>query len=366
MDKRTAALTLLSIESLGPRRGLILVSKFDKPADIFNASYRELKSIKGITSKLARNIVKGGDQDFVEEQKTLLDRSPFDVITIFDDEYPENLYNIYDPPLVLYKHGDFVDADHDAIAFVGTRKCTKYGKQVTETLVKELVRRKITIVSGFARGIDTTAHRTALKNSGRTIAALGNGVDKVYPPENRELRTELVKNGVYCSEFALGTRPDAQNFPRRNRIISGLSLGTVVVEAGQKSGALLTSNYSINQNRETFAVPGRITSRTSKGTNQLIKQGAKPVLSVEDILEEIENLRKYPEKERQLKIEFNFTSDEQKIYDSLTFDPLHIDELSDKTGYDTHEALSTLLNLELKGAVKQFSGKMFAKIGNFQ
>lgn len=366
MDKITAALKLLSVKSLGPRRAVMLRSEFANPAKIFDTPIKRLASISGISKKLAQKIKNGGDSEFVKEQQEILEKSPFEIITIFDKKYPKNLYNIYDPPPVLYLHGEYKDMDHDAVAFVGTRKCTKYGKQVTESLVKELVKMNITIVSGFARGIDTAAHKAAIDNGGRTIAVLGNGIDKVYPPENRELRRELVKNGVYCSEFPLGTKPDATNFPRRNRIISGLSLGTVVVEAGQKSGALLTSNYSINQNRETFAIPGKITSRASVGTNQLIQAGAKPVLSADDILEEIESLRKYPEQERQLKIEFNFTSDEQEIYNKLSFEPIHIDSLAEKAGIDTHQVLSTLLSLELKGAAKQFSGKMFAKIGNFQ
>ena len=366
MDKIKAALKLLSIDSLGPRRALILASKFNSLQEIFKASLSQLKNIPGLPAEVARNIKNGGDPDFVAEQRSLLERSPFKLITIFDQEYPDNLRNVYDPPPVLFIHGEFLECDHDAIAIVGTRQCTQYGRQVTEMLVKELVRSNITIVSGFARGIDTAAHRAALKNKGRTIAVLGNGIDQVYPPENRELRIELVKQGVYCSEFPLGTKPDAQNFPRRNRIISGLSLGTVVIEAGQKSGALLTSNYSINQNREAFAIPGKITSRVSTGTNQLIQQGAKPVLNGDDILEEIEQLRKFPEKKRQLEIDFNFTPEEKKIYDNLSFEPLHIDLLADKAGIDTHQVLAILLSLELKGAAKQFAGKMFAKIGNFQ
>ena len=366
MDKINAALKLLSIDSLGPRRALILAAKFNSLQEIFEASFKRLKNIQGLPVETAQKIKNGGNPKFVKEQRALLEKSPFKLITIFDEEYPDNLRNIYDPPPVLFMHGEFLECDYDAIAIVGTRKCTQYGRQVTEMLVKELVRNKITIVSGFARGIDTAAHRTALKNKGRTIAVLGNGIDQVYPPENRELRIELVSQGVYCSEFPLGTKPDAQNFPRRNRIISGLSLGTVVIEAGQKSGALLTSNYSINQNRETFAIPGKITSKVSAGTNQLIQQGAKPVLKVDDILEEIEQLRKFPENRRQLKINFNFTPEEKKIYDNLTFEPLHIDSLADKTGIDTQQILATLLSLELKGAAKQFAGKMFAKIGNFQ
>ena len=366
MDHDEGILRLLSINQLGPRKCLILTNKFDSIEAIFKASYQELIAIDGFSDSMVKEIKQGGNTQFLEEQLTTLQKGPFEIITIFDNYYPEHLFNIYDPPPALFIQGNFSKEDHDAIAFVGTRKCSKYGKQVTEKLVKELVKKKITIVSGFARGIDTTAHRAALKNGGRTIAVLGNGIDKVYPPENRDLRTRLVKNGVYCSEFPFHTQPEATNFPRRNRIISGLSLGTVVIEAGKKSGSLITANYSINQNRETFAVPGKITSKTSRGTNNLIQEGAKPALTAEDILEEIEALRKYPEKKRQLEIDFTFTRKERQVYDLLTFDPVHIDDLASKTDSNTQDLLSTLLSLELKGAAKQYSGKLFAKIGNFQ
>lgn len=200
-----------------------------------------------------------------------------------------------------------------------------------------------------------------MKYGGRTIAVLGNGIDIVYPSENRSLKNEILENGVYCSEFPFGTKPDAINFPMRNRIISGLSLGTVVIEAGMKSGAVLTAYIALDQNRDVFAIPGNIFDKQSVGTNRLIQKGAKLVTNVDDILEEIDNVRKFSGTQKQLEINLQFTQEEREVYDLLD-NALHVDKITEKLNKDTPEILTLLLNLELMGAIRQFPGKIFAKI----
>lgn len=353
---------LLSINGLGPRRILQLIAKYPDPAEIWHAPLAELCKVPGIDLIMAQKIRKGYDQDFVERQLRFLQEPAVRAVTYLDDDYPQRLKNIFDPPIVLFYRGNFTPRDADAIAIVGTRSPTNYGRQVTEALVRDLVAKNLTIVSGFARGIDTEAHKAALKYNGRTIAVLGNGIDQVYPPENRHLRDQIIAQGVYCSEFPFTTKPDAVNFPRRNRIISGLSLGVVVIEAGEKSGALLTAYYALDQNRDVFAVPGRITDEKSLGTNRLIQRNAKLVRSVDDILEEIDKQRSYPIRPRQLKLDFTLTEpEEQQIYSELSTEPIHIDDLAARIGKTTYEVLATLLSLELKGAVRQLAGKMFVK-----
>ncbi len=356
-------LRLLSVKGLATRRILSLHQSFPDLEAVFGASVKRLTEVPGIDLGLADRILTETDEKFVETQLGVLADGPYELISIFDSGYPPRLKKIYDPPILLFLQGEFKDSDQDAVAIVGTRTPTAHGRDAAENLVRGLVEQNICIVSGFARGIDTTAHRAALKAGGRTIAVLGNGVDRVYPPENRELGKQIVQNGVYCSEFAFDTKPEASNFPRRNRIISGLSLGTVVIEAGEKSGALLTAYFSLDQNREVYAVPGRITDMKSRGANRLIQKGAKMVLDVEDVLSEIEAARKFPTTIRQLKIDFEFDGDEKRVYDVLEYEPLHIDEISAKAGKASYEVLSALLTLELKGAVRQLAGKMFTKIG---
>lgn len=356
-------LGLVSINGLGSRRIIQLMSRYADLTEIWQAPLKELCDIPGIDMITAQKIRAGYDQKFVERQLHFLQSNNYKAVTYLDENYPIHLKNIYDPPVVLFTYGDFIAQDADAIAIVGTRTPTTYGREVTAELVRDLVAKNLTIVSGFARGIDTEAHKTAIKYSGRTIAVLGNGVDQVYPAENRRLRDELIAHGVYCSEFPFETKPDAVNFPRRNRIISGLSLGVVVIEAGERSGALLTAYYALDQDRDVFAIPGRITDEKSQGTNRLIQKGAKLVRTVDDIIEEIEEQRTFSSKPRQLAIQFEFADpDEQKIYETLGKEPLHIDELANRIGKTTYEILATLLSLELKGAVRQLPGKMFVRV----
>ncbi|HQQ85853.1 MAG TPA: DNA-processing protein DprA [Candidatus Marinimicrobia bacterium] len=364
MDKLQAILSLMSINGLGSHRILSLYRQYPDIQEVFSVSPKRLIEVPGIDLKIAERIKNNVDHQFVDQQLNWLKNTPYKITTIIDEDYPARLRNIYDPPVVLFRYGEFLPQDEDAIAIVGTRNPDHYGKEVAALLVSQLVEQNITIVSGFARGIDTIAHKTALEEGGRTIAVLGNGIERIYPPENRSLRDKLVTQGVYCSEFPFGTKPDAVNFPRRNRIISGLSLGTVVISAGERSGALLTAYYALDQNREVFAVPGRITDEKSFGTNHLIQKGAKLVTSVGDILDEIDAIRRFPRQPRQLEISFEFENEDEKaIYEALSTDPIHIDDLAQKLGKNTYSILATLLSLELKGAVRQLAGKMFIKAG---
>lgn len=361
MPDLRATLRLMGVPGMGPRRILNTVHHFKDIERIFNASISELCQVPGIDQRLAKAILHTDTRQFVDDQLALLGRSPFKVTTIFDDNYPEKLKNIYDPPILFYQLGDFTQKDSDAIAIVGTRLPSVHGKSTTEKLVQGLVEQQLTIVSGFARGIDTVAHRTAIQAGGRTIAVLGNGVDRVYPPENRDLKNMIAENGVYCSEFTIGTKPDAVNFPRRNRIISGLSLGVVIIEAGEKSGAILTAYYAVDQNRDIFAIPGRISDNKSVGTNRLIQKGAKLVLNVDDILSEIEQIRKFSPKPRQMKIDFELDGNEKAVFDKLSGEPVNIDELAESLHKSPFEILPVLLNLEIKGCVRQLAGKMFVR-----
>lgn len=295
-------------------------------------------------------------------------------ISINKAEYPEILKNIHTPPKVLYVNGSFTEEDKNAVGIVGSRRATPYGLQMAEKLAYELATRGITIISGMARGIDTAAHRGALKAKGRTIAVMGSGHGHIYPPENKDLYKEIAQSGAVITEFEKDMEPLPQNFPIRNRIISGLSLGLVVVEAARNSGALITADFALEQDREIFAVPGKISSATSNGTNDLIKQGAKLVQTADDILEELETLTLEPVSgyEGQLKtgqiskktkayIYNSLTDDERKIYKVLSDEPLYIDDVVKLSKIGLGNISRVLLKLEMKKLVKELPGKQFVK-----
>ncbi|MBN2209612.1 MAG: DNA-processing protein DprA, partial [Candidatus Coatesbacteria bacterium] len=284
-DLRWVALAL----ALGEKRVVFrnLIAEFADVDAILGASTQELLRVRGITRELAAAIRKSPDSpEFAKERETI-ERLSLNIMTLKSEDYPENLRHIPDPPALLYVRGELEARDSFAIAIVGTRTCTHYGKQTAENLGMELASMGLTIVSGLARGIDSHAHRGALMGKGRTIAVLGTGLDNIYPAEHSSLADEIAKSGAVVSEFPCGIAPAPRNFPIRNRVISGLALGTVVVEAPPQSGALITARLALDQGREVFAVPGNITAQTSRGPNQLIRQGAKSVLSATDIIEEI-------------------------------------------------------------------------------
>ncbi|MBI5143835.1 MAG: DNA-protecting protein DprA [Candidatus Omnitrophica bacterium] len=295
-------------------------------------------------------------------------------ITVDDKEYPKNLRNIYDPPKQLYVNGTLLEQDEMAVALVGSRRATQYGLETCEKLAYELAVRGVTVVSGMARGIDSAAHRGALRAKSRTIAVLGSGHNNIYPPENEKLYHEIVGNGAVVTEFENDMQPLSENFPQRNRIISGLSLGVVVVEAARNSGALITANFALEQGREVFAVPGKISSTTSSGTNELIKDGARLIQSADDIMEELAITEVKPvsgdaKSERDEKIArmtkayiYNSLSeDERKIYKILSDEPIYIDDIMSKADLDPANASKVLLNLQLKKLIKELPGKQFVR-----
>ncbi len=251
---------LLSIDGIGPGRIRNLLSKFHSLEKIIESPLDDILTVEGISGNLGKRIHQSRklfDQSLSETKKTMekLSKLNASLITVWDKSYPSILKKIYDPPLILYIKGSVIEADNFSIAMVGTRQPTNYGKIQAERIAAELVNQNITIVSGMARGIDSVVHSAALKNNGRTIAIIGSGLDVIYPPENKKLFDEISRNGCVISEFPLGTKPDAQNFPRRNRIISGMSLGTVVIETAVNGGAMQTASFALDQNREVFAVP---------------------------------------------------------------------------------------------------------------
>lgn len=355
-------LTLSAIPGIGPRKLRSLVNKFGSTLDILQVSREELTNVSGIDTITANRIRSFNDSSFAKRQLTKMEQCGARLITFWDKEFPEQLKNIYDPPAFLFVIGTLRGEDKNAIAVVGSRRPSNYGRVVTERLTSELANKGLTIVSGLAYGIDTLAHAQALQSGGRTIAVLGSGVDMIYPTENRSLAERIAKNGAIISEFPMGSGPDRNNFPRRNRIICGLSLGTLVVEAGERSGALITAAMALDQNREVFAVPGNIDSPNSFGTNELVKQGAKIVTSSADILEELSaQLGHLSQSKKNAAAEMALPVDEKEIFCLLDHEPKHIDALALSLRQSTSQVLSTLLSLELKNVVKQLRGKYFVK-----
>lgn len=345
------------IPGIGPVKSQRLVDCFGDLGAAWQASPAEL-SRAGLDAKTVETIVarrRAIDLDRVMER---LDRCHVTAIAMNSPTFPERLRHIYGPPIVLYVKGRLESQDEWAVAVVGTRRATAYGREVTERIVSALARGGVTIVSGLAKGIDSFAHRAALDAGGRTIAVLGSGVDVVYPAENTQLARQVVENGALVSEFPLGTKPDANNFPVRNRIISGLSLGTLVVEAGESSGALFTAGFALDHGREVFAVPGSVFSRASIGTNRLIQQsGAKLVTCADDILQEL-NLRMVPQ-QMEMRQVLPENETEAVLLNLLKTEPVHIDELVRGSARPAAEVGAALTMMELKGMVRHLGGKVY-------
>lgn len=357
---------LLSVEGIGAGRIRNLLAKFKTTEKILSADYKSLTEVDGISTNLAKRIQKvNASRNEIEEQLSneseVLEKINGKIITVWDEAFPILLKKIYDPPLLLYTKGSFSEEDNYSIAVVGTRQPTNYGKIQTERITSELASQGICIVSGLARGIDSIAHRSALKLKRRTIAVTGSGLDVIYPPENKKLYEEISENGLIITEYEPGTKPDAVNFPKRNRIISGLSLGCIVVETGVAGGAMQTASLALDQNREVFAVPGNLGVKQSEGTNLLIQKGeAKLIRSAEDVLLELELKLKPVIGKNIPKPEVELNLFEEKILAALKNDPLQIDIIANHTAMSTSDCLVHLLSLEFKGLVKQLPGKMFA------
>ena len=341
-----------------------LLERFDTPQAALTAYPDELAAVRGLSPAVIDSIRAGEWQRFAEEECRRLRASGARLMTFTSADYPKSLFEIPDPPPFLYVRGD-LSFCLSAIAIVGSRKATSYGLLTAGRMAEGLARNGIVVVSGMARGVDTAAHKGALLAGGRTTGVLGCGIDKVYPPENRKLYDEMVEKGCLLSEFPLGTLPLAENFPRRNRIISGLSRGVLVVEAAENSGSLITAQYALEQGRDVFAVPGNIAFAASRGSNRLIKQGAKLVDCVEDILEELPGNRSIASCDSVESPPRNFalTPKEAAIYELLARSPLHIDDIINQTELTAGEVSSMLLHLELKGAVTPLPGTHYAVAG---
>jgi len=358
-------LALKFVENLGNVGINHLVKAFGSPRSVFEASAAALQKVRRITRKTAHDIRNFDDWSRVEMEMESAERSNVSIITSDSPLYPRLLLNIYDFPPILYVKGTL--SPHDiTIAVVGSRTASTYGIFTTERLCRELAMKGMTVVSGMARGIDSAAHTGALAGRGRTIAVLGSGIDVVYPPENDKLFEKITENGAVITEFPFSTQPLAANFPVRNRIISGLSLGVVVVEAGEKSGSLITARVALEQGREVFAIPGSIDSPVTKGTHKLIREGAKLVETTDDILEEIlpqlnlnDRTVEPPDEIRPYSQSETLKADEKAILEVLGRKPIHIDTLAVDSGYQIQDVLRILLSLELKGYVEQLPGKKF-------
>jgi DNA processing protein len=358
---------LKSIPGIGNILFKRLIDGFSSPEKVFAASIEELSQISGISESIAFRIKSFKFKDTIKKEIDHVIEKGFHIITLSDMNYPPLLRRIPDPPPYLYVSGKLLPQNHN-IAVVGSRNPTAYGISAAKRLSENLAILGFTIVSGMARGIDSSAHEGALLGKGKTIAVLGSGLDKIYPPENCKLFERISENGAVISEFSIQSPPEAHHFPIRNRIISGMSLGTVVVEAAKKSGSLITARLAAEQNREVFAVPGSIHSFKSCGTNSLIKQGAKLVEHAQDIIEELspqiqENLECISHNaylDNSGKTLPKLTPDEQMVLNHLEHYPIQVDELVRKTSIAPGKVLSILLKFELEGIAEQLPGKCFS------
>jgi DNA processing protein len=335
-----------------------LLERFETPERALAASEKELAQLKGVSPAVAGSIRGHDFHQFAESECERVRTAGVRVVDFLSEDYPKILLEIPDPPPYLYVRGSLAGID-PAIAIVGSRRASDYGMMTTARLAGDLAGNGVTVVSGMARGVDAAAHRGALGRGGRSIGVLGCGIDVIYPSENRGLFAEMASKGALVSEFPMGTLPLAENFPRRNRIISGLSRGVLVVEAAEKSGSLITAEYALEQGREVFAVPGNINFSSSRGANRLIKQGAKLVETVEDILDELSIKSSPPERGVNSPC-FSLTPQEAALYTLLAGSPQHIDDVIFKSGLTVSDVSAILLRLELKGAIMQLPGKIFS------
>ncbi len=336
-----------------------LLRELGDPAAVLAAGARRLEAV-GVRPEVARAIAAFDGWEAVESQLRRLERSRARLLTWVDESYPASLQEIHDPPPFLFLFGDLLPEDQVAVAVVGSRSPSPYGRQMTRALCAGLARLGITVVSGLARGIDAEAHQATLRGGGRTIAILGSGIDVVYPGEHHGLFRAIAQNGAVMTEYLMGVTPEAENFPSRNRIISGLSLGTLVVEATERSGSLITAQYALEQGREVFAVPGPVGAR-SRGPHQLIKQGAKLSERVEDVVEEIAP-QLLPRVRRADLPLAEPTELERQVLEQLSEEPTHVDSIIGRSGLAAPQILGALSSLEVKGWVRQQPGKLFAAV----
>lgn len=353
MDERAYWVGLNLVKGIGAVRFKQLLDFFGSAELAWQAPNNGWLSA-GISQKIINNFCQVKQQVDLDRLMEKITVGNVQVITWLDNDYPRRLKEIDQSPPVLFIKGSINVEDDWAVAVVGTRRVTPYGRQVADEIGRFLAENGVTVVSGLARGVDAIAHQAALQAGGRTFAVLGSGVDVIYPPEHRKLAAEITRQGALISDYPVGTQPDGVNFPPRNRIISGLSLATVVVEAGEKSGALITADFAVDQGRDVFAVPGSILAAQSQGTNRLIEQGARPLLKMHEILEALK-LEQIPEKQQTRKHN-PMSIEEQNLLSHLSSEPVHIDQLCELTGLPITNVSATLTMMELKGYITQVGG----------
>lgn len=357
-DEKSYWIAFSRVGGIGAVRVKALLDTFGSLQIAWQASPGELSRV-GLGPQTLEALLSNRKKIDPEGELSRVTELGFSVLTWDEDAYPARLREIAQPPPVLYVWGKPETGDRFAVAVVGTRRPTSYGQAVTREIAAGLAANGLVVISGLARGIDALAHKAALEAEGRTIAVLGSGLDQVYPPEHRVLAEQISASGVVYTDYALGTRPEAGNFPPRNRIISGLAMVVVIVEAGQTSGALITADFAAEQGRDVFAVPGNITSKSSGGTNRLIANGARPMLAVEDILEalNLDALARGEAAERALPED----ATERRVWEALSADPIHVDDLGAKCGLTPASVMSCLAMLELKGRARQVGGMNYVR-----
>lgn len=353
MADRKYSVWLSGLTGIGSRSYIRLINYFGNAEELFYCSENELIKSKLLSEKIIKLIIEKRDLAKLNRYMSTMKKNDITVYTIDDEDYPFNLKNIYDPPPVLYVKGNIIENDINSIAVVGSRKASEYGLKTAYQFGKEIAEAGFTVVSGMALGIDSAAHKGALKAGGRTIAVFGCGLNNVYPKSGLNLAMEISKNGAIISEYPLGCEALPQNFPARNRIISGMSKGVLIVEANKKSGSLITADFALEQGRDVFAIPGNINSPNSLGTNELIKSGAKVVATISDIIEEYcEYIEPLPGKEVR-----NLSALERSIADLLKETGMTADNIIEKNpGIQPSKILSTIVLMEIQGYLKQIEG----------
>ena len=359
MSERAYWVGLNAVRGIGPAKFRAMVEFFGSARAAWEADESSWRHA-GLDNRAIASLHQSRRAMDPDEEMARMQVLGIQVLTWDDEGYPPYLKEIPDPPPVLYLRGDLQPRDQWAVAVVGTRRLTSYGRYVTRQLTADLAASGVTVVSGLARGIDGIAHQTALESGGRTLAVLGSGISRIYPPEHRNLAEQITRQGAVVSDFPPDASPEPGNFPRRNRIISGLSLGVLVVEAGAKSGAIITARLALEQGREVFAVPGNINARASLGTNQLIQQGAKLVLTASDVLEEL-NMTMV-EQQVAVQLALPETREEAYLMQMLSDQPCHVDELSRAAGLPVAQVTSALTMMELKGMVRQVEGMQYVRV----
>ncbi|MBN2290716.1 MAG: DNA-processing protein DprA [Candidatus Glassbacteria bacterium] len=365
MDNLTDMLRLMLVPGIGAVRLARLIETFGSAGAVLAADFDRLARVKGLGEPALQALArKHWSEREVERQVEVMESLGARPLFRHDDQYPAYLTQLYDAPPLLFVRGELEYLNRPCLAVVGTRGPSFYGREMAKSLSAGLAAAGFTIVSGLARGIDSLAHEAALDAGGTTVAVLGCGVDRIYPSENEKLAGRIVEHGCIVSEYLMGTPPEAKNFPRRNRIISGLSRGVLVVEAGKSSGALITASYALDQDREVFAVPGDAARGLSHGTNRLIQQGAKLVQTVPDVLSELGSLPAARPgcagQERPAALEPALSREERRVFDRLSREPVHVDELAESLEIDISILLGILLRLQMKQLVREYPGKLYS------